>query len=170
VAFSCTNQARKDLLNRRTQRGIAATTAGYRIGVSAYGRTGENDVVKPQPPERNPRENARSPMTVDQRSQRFLFRVHGERPENHRLRRGAIPENKPVDSVFEYRLVTVNQQTTVGLKASCKLGDRDLWVGGSFSCVLISTIRQSSTKGHALAIFKPKRIAIGRGTLLMAIL
>ena len=57
-------------LNRRSQRGIAATTAGYRIGVSAYGRTGENDVVKPQPPERNPRENARSPMRVEQRSQR----------------------------------------------------------------------------------------------------
>jgi hypothetical protein len=40
--------------------------------VPAYGRVGENDVVKPRSPERNPRENARSSMTVDQRPQRFL--------------------------------------------------------------------------------------------------
>jgi hypothetical protein len=40
--------------------------AGDRIGVSANGHTGENDVVKPRPPERNPRENARSSMTVEQ--------------------------------------------------------------------------------------------------------
>jgi hypothetical protein len=48
------------------------TTDGDRIGVPAYGRVGENDVVKPRAPERNPRENARSSMTVDQRPQRFL--------------------------------------------------------------------------------------------------
>jgi hypothetical protein len=37
--------------------------------VSAYGRTGEDDVVKPRSPERNPRENARSSMTVEQTTQ-----------------------------------------------------------------------------------------------------
>jgi len=48
----------------------AATTDGDRIGVPAYGRVGENDVVKPRSPERNPRENARSSMTVERRSQK----------------------------------------------------------------------------------------------------
>jgi len=33
----------------------------------AYGRVGENDVGKPRSPERNPRENARSSMSVEQR-------------------------------------------------------------------------------------------------------
>jgi hypothetical protein len=61
-------QSKADL-NRRSQRSGAATTEGDRIGVLAYGRTGENDVVKPQSPERDPRENARSSMTVKQRSQ-----------------------------------------------------------------------------------------------------
>src|SRR5260221_9296349 len=59
--------AKTEFLNRRSQRGIAATTEGDRIGVSAYGRTGENDVVKPLSPERNPRENARSSMSAEQR-------------------------------------------------------------------------------------------------------
>jgi hypothetical protein len=44
--------AQRQILNRRSQRGEAATTEGDRIGVSAYGRTGENDVVKPLSPER----------------------------------------------------------------------------------------------------------------------
>jgi hypothetical protein len=45
-------------------RGEAATTEGDRIGVSACGRTGENDVLKPLSPERNPRENTRSSMSA----------------------------------------------------------------------------------------------------------
>jgi hypothetical protein len=45
----------------------ATTTEGDRIGVSAYGRAGENDVQKPLSPQRNPRENARSSTTVEQR-------------------------------------------------------------------------------------------------------
>src|SRR5260221_5912881 len=62
--------AKTEFLNRRSQRGIAATTEGDRIGVSAYGRTGEKDVVKPLSPERNPRENARSSTSALQRFQR----------------------------------------------------------------------------------------------------
>ncbi len=34
--------------------------------MSAYGHTGENDVVKPRAAQRNPREDARSSMTAEQ--------------------------------------------------------------------------------------------------------
>jgi hypothetical protein len=60
------NKRAQRFLNRRAQHGIAATTEGNRIGVSAYGRTGENDVLKPLSPERNPRADARSSMSVEQ--------------------------------------------------------------------------------------------------------
>jgi hypothetical protein len=50
----------------------------------------------PSSPERNPRENARSSMSVDQRTQRFLVQCLRDRSGNHRLRPGTISENKPV--------------------------------------------------------------------------
>ena len=63
------HSGRKDRFRTRSQRGGAATTEGDRSDVSAYGRVGENDVVKPRSPERTARENARSSMSVEQRSQ-----------------------------------------------------------------------------------------------------
>jgi hypothetical protein len=41
----------------------------------------------------------------------FWFSAYGERSGNHWLRRGAISGNTLVDSVFEHRLVKVDQQT-----------------------------------------------------------
>jgi hypothetical protein len=40
-----TEDRKAGFLNRRSQRGEAATTESDRIGVSAHGRTGENDVA-----------------------------------------------------------------------------------------------------------------------------
>jgi hypothetical protein len=84
-------EERKEFSNRRPQRSIAATTEGDRIGVSAYGRVGENDAVKPRSPERNPRENARSSTTVDQRSQRIDIR-NGPPSDRHSLFAGCGAE------------------------------------------------------------------------------
>jgi hypothetical protein len=41
----------------------------------------------------------------------FWFSADGERSGNQQLPRGAISENKLVDSGFEHRLVRVDQQT-----------------------------------------------------------
>jgi hypothetical protein len=48
----------------------------------------------------------------DSKASKVLVPVlKGSALRNHRLRCGAISENKPVDAVFQHRLVKVDQQT-----------------------------------------------------------
>jgi len=82
----------------------------------------------------------------------FWFSAFGERSGNHRLRRGAISENKPVDSVFEHRLVRVDQQV-IQFQAKAD-GDRKGSIANANS---LSSLRPSVRKFFAPFCFSITR-------------